>query len=55
MHHNLGKRKLNKIFWSLFKEMCFAVMFEHLISALVLGVSRVAAEVSIAGVYLSVY
>ena len=55
MRHNLGKRKLNKIFWSLFKEMCFPVMFEHLISGLVLGVSRVAVEVSIAGVYLSVY
>lgn len=55
MHHNLGKRKLNKIFWSLFKEMCFAVMFEHLISGLALGVSGVAVEVSIVGVYLSVY
>lgn len=35
--------------------MCYAVMFEHLISGLVLGVSRVAVEVSINAVYLTVY
>lgn len=50
MRHNLGKRKLNNIFWSVFKEMRFAVMSEHLILGLVLGVSRVAVEVSILGV-----
>lgn len=55
MRHNLGERKLNKIFWSVFKEMCFVVVFEHLISGPVLGVSRVAVEVSVTGVYLSVY
>lgn len=32
MRHNLGKRKLNQMFWSVFKEMCFAAVFEHLIS-----------------------
>lgn len=55
MRHNLEKRKLNNIFWSVFKEMRFAVMFEHLISGFVLGVSRVAVEVSINSVHLSVY
>lgn len=48
MRHNLGEKKLNKKYWSVFKEMPFAVMSEHLIPGLVLGIS-------IVGFYLSVY
>lgn len=41
-----------KYFLPLFDDFFFTVTFEHLISGIVLYVSRVAVEVSIAGVYL---
>lgn len=42
-------------FFGPYLKKCVSVMFEHLISGPVLDVSGVAVEVSVTGVYLSVY